>query len=98
MSKTYFVSRHAGAQEWAKRHGYADVEVVEHFDTSTVKDGDTVIGVLPVMLAAEVCQNGGAFIALNIRIPAEMRGKEISADDMDRFGASLQQYQVTAVD
>ena len=92
---TYFISRHAGAQEWAKRQGF-NAQVVAHFDTSLVSEGDVVLGTLPVHLAADVCARGGKYHHLVLNIPADKRGQELSADDMEELGASLQCFHITA--
>ena len=93
--KTYFVSRHAGAVEWALNNGFTDVEVVAHFDPSVVNDGDKVIGTLPVHLAAVVCERGGEYHHLVMNIPADARGRELSAEDMNNFGATVHRYTVS---
>lgn len=97
MAKTYFVSRHAGAQDWAKRKGF-DAQPVAHFDASVISNGDKVLGTLPVQIVADVIARGGTYYHLSMAIPADMRGKDLSADDMDDFGATLQRFHVTAVD
>ena len=93
--KTYFVTRHAGAVEWAQRHGFQAVEVCAHFDPAVVVRGDLVIGTLPIHLAAQVCEQGGEYHHLVLNLPAEARGREISADDMESFGATVEQFIVT---
>ena len=92
---TYFVSRHAGAVEWAALHGFNSVEVVAHFDPSVISVGDVVIGTLPVHLAAEVCANGGEYHHLVMNIPADARGRELSAEDMESFGATVHRYTIS---
>ena len=52
---TYFVSRHPGAIEWARRRGITIDRHVAHLDAQVITKDDTVIGTLPVNLAAEVC-------------------------------------------
>lgn len=93
---TYFVSRHAGAVGWSARRGI-DAKVVEHFETDWVEPGDTVIGTLPVHTVAEINARGGKYLHLKMDIPQEMRGTELSADEMDRYGARLQEFRVEAV-
>jgi CRISPR-associated protein Csx16 len=51
---TFFVSRHPGALEWAAQRGIPIDHQVEHLDVSAVRPGDSVIGTLPVNLAAGV--------------------------------------------
>lgn len=94
---TYFITRHPGAVEWAQRNGFQDAETVAHFDPSVVKEGDQVIGTLPVHLACQVCENGGRYFHLSMAVPADRRGTEISADDMDAFGATVKEFKITAI-
>ena len=90
--RIYFVSRHAGAQEWAQNNGFENAEVVSHFDPAVVEPGDMVIGTLPVHLAAQVCERGGRYFHLSLQVPQEMRGIELSADQMEEFGASVTEF------
>lgn len=90
-SKTYFVSRHKGAIEWAARQGIV-AELCPHFDPSIVESGDTVIGTLPVHLVGEVCRKGGRYLHLVMDLPAAARGQELPADDMDSYGAKLEEF------
>ena len=90
----WFVTRHQGAVAWAERHGIDVDRVVHHLDVALVAEGDTVIGTLPVNLAAEVCARGGRFLYLALTVPLEWRGRELSADDLDAFGAELVAYTV----
>lgn len=90
---TYFVTRHAGALAWARGRGLA-AEAVRHLDTAMLRPGDTVIGTLPVHLAAEVCARGARFLFLRLDVPEARRGAELTAADMDAFGAALVEYEV----
>lgn len=94
MSTTFFVTRHPGAVEWARRKGIEVDEMLAHLDLERVQKGDTVIGVLPVHLAAEVCHKGARYLHLSLDIAAGFRGKELNADDMERFGARLEAFSV----
>lgn len=100
-----FVTRHPGAIEWAHRHGILGpktfiTKTVPHLteDILTEIDSrDTVVGILPFHLAARVCATGARFLSLDIDVPPEARGKELTADEMDRYGACLIEYKVEAV-
>jgi CRISPR-associated protein Csx16 len=91
---TFFVSRHPGARNWAVQQDIAVDRVVEHLDPIAVEAGDVVIGTLPVNLAAEVCARGGRYLHLSLDLPAERRGLELTAEDMVRVGARLEEYRV----
>ncbi len=94
MARTLFVSRHPGAVEWARRRGHGQADLVEHLDPATVRCGDTVIGTLPIHVAAAVCARGGRYLHLALDLPPEARGRPLSADDMERFGARLEAFQI----
>ena len=89
---TLFVSRHPGAVEWARRTSLTVDVWVAHLDVAKVGAGDTVIGSLPPHLAAEVCARGARFLHLRLDIPAEWRGRELSADELEMAGARLEEY------
>ena len=94
---TYFITRHPGAKEWAEQEGFRIDGLVDHFDTAVVLPGDLVLGSLPVNLAAEVCARGGRYFHLSLEVPQEARGRELSAEDMHRFGAALEEFHIEAV-
>ena len=91
---TWFVSRHPGALEWAARQGLHIDRFATHLDPAEVQGGDTVIGSLPVNLAAVVCRRGGRYLNLSVTLPAELRGKELSADQLEKLGARLEEYRI----
>ena len=94
MSKTFFVTRHAGAIAWALSQGFAHAEMTPHFDPEMVEREDIVLGTLPVHLIAEVNLRGGVYHHLILDLPAEARGKELTAEDMVAYGARLQRFDV----
>lgn len=94
---TYFVSRHAGAIAWAKRHGIAPEHWVQHLDIACICAGDRVVGTLPVPMAAAVCARGAHYLHLDVPQSQAQRGHELSADDLDAAGASVQPYLIQAL-
>lgn len=93
----YFVSRHAGAKEWAALQGLTCDVCVPHLDPVLVKEGDVVIGTLPINLAAIVCEQGGRYFHLSLELPLEARGKELSPSDLQKYGAKLEEFVVKKV-
>ena len=89
---TYFISRHPGAAAWAEAEGFHVDERLAHFDVNSVQPGDRVLGTLPINLVAEVNARGGTYFHLTLELPAEARGKELTADDMRNFGARLEGF------
>jgi len=90
----WFVSRHPGALVWARSHGVHADRVVPHLEVAQVNSGDVVVGTLPVNLAAEVCAQGAQYWHLRLDLPAEQRGRELAAEELDAFGAGLARYEV----
>jgi len=93
----YFVSRHPGASDWAVGEGVEYDRLVTHLDPERIMRGDTVIGSLPVNLAATVCSRGARYLHLTLDLPAELRGQELDADQLRELGAHLEPYRVEPV-
>lgn len=91
---TYFVTRHPGAKEWAARQGLKVDRLLDHLDPADIQPGDTVIGILPVNLAAEICARGGRYINISLDLPLSARGQELTADQLEAFRARLEEYAV----
>lgn len=95
---TYFVSRHPGAREWAQRRNIQIDRQVDHLDIGAIRPGDIVVGTLPVHLAAAVCACGARYLHLSMNLPGEMRGRELSADEMDACSARLEAFTIRKED
>jgi len=92
---THLVTRHPGALEWLLAQGFTGVNHVPHLDPAQVQPGDQVVGTLPVHLAAAVCERGGRYFNLSLEVPQALRGRELSADDLQRFAARLEEYAIS---
>ncbi|PID49498.1 MAG: CRISPR-associated protein Csx16 [Proteobacteria bacterium] len=88
----YFISRHAGAVEWAKQEGFAVDRQLTHLDVDLIQVNDWVLGTLPINLIAEVNARGGRYFHLTLDLPAARRGQELSAEDMRQLGTQLVEY------
>jgi CRISPR-associated protein Csx16 len=95
---TYFITRHAGAHDWAAEIGLTVDQVLDHLDPAVLLPGDCVIGVLPVHLAAEVCRRGARYLHLSLDLPPEARGRELSAAEMRAYGARVEEFVVVGSD
>lgn len=91
---TWFVSRHPGALQWMQQYGPAFDHHVPHLDIASVQPGDGIIGTLPVNLAAQVCARGANYWHLSLELPAQARGRELSAQELRDLGATLQPFDV----
>lgn len=94
---TWFVSRHPGAVQWARRHAVHVDRQVPHLDLLQIAAGDTVLGTLPINLAAKVEVQGAHYFHLSLQVPAHLRGVELSADQLDAMDAQLREYRVLLV-
>ncbi len=90
----WFVTRHPGAVEWARRRGLDVDHWVPHLEPGQVRRGDVVAGTLPVHLAAQVCARGARYLHLQLELPLHRRGQELSADELDAAGARLHGYEI----
>ena len=93
--KVWFVTRHPGAEKWARRQGLVIDVWCDHFKITDINQNDTVIGVLPVHLAAAVCRRGARYFNLTLDLPRSARGRELTAKEIARYGARLEEYRVT---
>lgn len=91
---TWFVSRHPGALQWMQQHGPAFDHHVPHLDVEQVQRGDTVMGTLPVHMAAQVCARGATYLHLVLDVAAGQRGRELSAQELSALDATLQAFDV----
>lgn len=91
---TYFISRHPGARAWAAEQGLHIDQHLTHLDTALIQAGDTVMGTLPVHLAATVCSQGALYINLSLDLPAHWRGRELSADELRQCNARLEGFDI----
>lgn len=97
VGATYIVSRHPGAVDWVRQRLSANDQprVVDHVDDSMAfSPGDQVCGVLPMALAARICMQGARPLVIDLQVPPELRGRELSHAQLDALGASLVEYEV----
>jgi CRISPR-associated protein Csx16 len=95
---TFFISRHPGAIVWAAQQSLLIDQHLTHLDTALIQHGDTVIGTLPVNLAAAVCQRGARFFNLSLDLPAHWRGRELSASELRQCNARLEGFDIRSHD
>ena len=91
---TYFITRHRGALQSAREEGLVVDHQSDHLDAGAIGPQDVIIGTLPVHLAAEVCRRGGRYLHLTLELPPELRGIELSAEQMRQCKARLAEYHI----
>ena len=90
----WFVSRHPGAREWALRQGLCWDAEAAHLELPAFGPGDRVYGTLPYAQAARVCATGAAYWHLEVPMAPAMRGRELTARELDEAGARFVRYDV----
>lgn len=89
--KVVIVSRHAGAIEWLREYGYVG-PVIEQATADDVRNM-FVIGNLPLHLAALTAMIGSIDLP---NLPRELRGQDLTPEQMDAAGAVIRWYTVEA--
>ena len=89
----YLVTRHLGTRQWLKERISDEVIHLSHLDNpECLMRGDVVIGVLPIKMVAEICILGAFYLNIEIDIPRNLRGQELTAQQIERLGAKLVEY------
>ncbi len=94
----YLISRHPGAIEWYLSQSLVIDSMLSHLDPALICAGDLVIGTLPLPMVTEVQQRGARYLHLCVPLTPELRGVELSANQLDQLKASLVEFRVEAVD
>lgn len=95
---TWVVTRHPGTLDWLSRQGVEAQRIVAHLNIEELGCGDNVIGTLPVDKIAAVWRRGARYYHLCVNMPFAARGTELTADDLDRYGAVLGCFYAEQVD
>jgi putative CRISPR-associated protein (TIGR02620 family) len=90
------VTRHPGLVDYLRKtHDVApNVEVIPHVTDPKQLAHKVVAGVLPLHLAAEA----RAVVSVDLNIPAELRGAELTAEQVERYATGTRIYRVETVD
>ncbi|MUK39228.1 CRISPR-associated protein Csx16 [Aliivibrio fischeri] len=96
MSKTLFVSRHPATIEWAKMKGLAIDAWVEHLDESVLLNhGDHIVGTLPINIVEALNSKGVMYSHFSLNLKKELRGKELTMEELLSCQPRLDGYTVT---
>lgn len=82
------ITRHPATQEIiGELLGSKKTVAIPHWDGNVDSLGEEVVGVLPLPMIKQILDSGRKFylFALN-PVPAELRGKELSRDDIKKIG------------
>lgn len=92
---TYFVTRHAGALKWAKlKKLQFDVHLLHLSNFDQLQANDIIIGTLPINIVYELNRRAVRYVHLSLDIPAELRGAELTAEQLDMCKAQLEEFTV----
>ena len=86
------VTRHQALVEYFKEANIKFDKVISYATEEEVRWND-VYGVLPLRLASFV----NTVTTIDIDIPAEMRGKELSLEDIKKYGVNISTYKVEKI-
>lgn len=95
MNKILVVTRHAAAQNIiTKMFPDYQIEVREHYKAGDETGFEMVVGILPINLVADLNAKGVRFQMLTMNIPAELRGVELTEEQMAACGVKLEEFEV----
>lgn len=94
---SYFVTGHPSALAWAAGEGIVATPVSHWGPQVRVRDGDVVMGTLPVQIIAELTARGVRYLHLELDLPEGMRQQPLTVADMKRFGARLSEFKAERV-
>ena len=86
------VTRHEALVEYFKELGIKFDKVISHATEEDVR-GNDVYGVLPLHLASLA----NTVTTVDMDLPAEMRGKELSLSDIETYFTGMSTYQVKKI-
>jgi CRISPR-associated protein Csx16 len=89
MKDALIVTRHPGLVEVLRADFGITGKVISHATPEAIR-GKRVVGVLPLDLAAEAA----SVTVVVLDLPAEMRGKELTADEVRKYMKGLQPFVV----
>ena len=86
------VTRHPALVEYFSNMGITFDKVITHATAEDVTSND-VYGVLPLRLASFT----NTITSIDMNIPAEMRGKELSLEDIKKYLVDISTYKVEKI-
>lgn len=90
----WFISRHQGAIEWILQQSIHIDHFESHLEISQIQANDTVIGTLPIHLAAQVCEKGAKFYFLSVNVTREQRGTELTVEQLNAQQCSIEPFYI----
>jgi putative CRISPR-associated protein (TIGR02620 family) len=81
-------------------HQQCMIENHENFQIESIESPETtiVIGNLPVNIISDICKINAHYMHIDLTIPRENRGKELTIEELKQFQLNLQPYYVIKSD
>lgn len=93
----YLITKHPGADEWCEGKGIKTTRL-RHLDVTRIKQGDIVIGTLPMNLASAVQRFGARYFHIALHLTPRFRGRQLNLDEMKQCDARLIEYIIQEAD
>ena len=91
--KILVVTRHTATCNWLKtRLAEHDLHFTAHFTAEMTEGFEVVVGILPINLVADLNARGIRFFMVTMEVPAELRGKELTEEQMVECNVKLEQF------
>ena len=100
------VTRHAALERWIRLAWPLD-SLPQKFshewflrpeETALLTPADTVVGRLPSRLIAAICGQGAQYYSIELHIPKDWRGRELTFDEIRQCRPRLRRYFVAELD
>lgn len=96
----WLISRHTAALEWLSKQWPHELcrRAAALPALEEIARTDWVVGNLPIHLIAELTSRRVRYFHLVLDLPPERRGHELTVEDMERYGARLEEYRAFRVE
>ena len=90
MKPDIVVTRHKALVQYLKEQGLIDenTQIVSHIDNPDIIKNKIVLGVLPHSLSCLTKE----YWEISLNLPPELRGKELSVEDIKKYSKGLKRY------
>jgi len=98
--KIILVSRHPASVKWIAQKGLRADKVLSHLDDAVLQSlqlGDIVVGNLPIQLVAHINQLGARYYHFELNLPPNLRGAELTLEQLAQCHAKLTEYQAKKI-
>ena len=102
QSKNWIINRHPATVEWFKHTYRVQATTLDYLDEQSltlIKNGDTLLGNLPLQEIAKLCAKGVNYYEIRIPVaqPTRLRGQELNLEQLKQHPPVLTQYVVQSI-